>query len=67
MIAILGVAKLLGAIVFARPFGIDWKNGLMLGFAFTFYWSRVDTHRYRNTLDFAPFIALLILAVSYGF
>lgn len=66
MIAILGVAKLLGAIVLLAPVWDRLKEWAYAGFAFTFI-GAVWIHIVTGTPWIAPFIALLILAVSYGF
>jgi uncharacterized membrane protein YecN with MAPEG domain len=66
MVAILGVAKLLGAIVLLAPVWDRLKEWAYAGFSFTFI-GAVWVHIATGTPWVAPFIALLILGVSYGF
>lgn len=65
-ITILGTAKLLGAIVLLIPVWSKLKEWAYAGFAFTFI-GAVWTHLATDTPWIAPFIALLILLVSYWF
>lgn len=65
-ITILGVAKLLGAIVLVAPAGSRLKEWAYAGFLFTFIgatWSHLATH----TPFMGPLIALALLSVSYVF
>jgi uncharacterized membrane protein YphA (DoxX/SURF4 family) len=66
MVAILGVAKLLGAIVLLAPVWDRLKEWAYAGFTFTFI-GATWIHLATGTPWIAPMIALLILAVSYGF
>lgn len=63
---ILGTAKLLGAIVLLAPVWAKLKEWAYAGFAFTFI-GAVWTHLATGTPWVAPFIALVILSVSYLF
>lgn len=65
-ITLLGTAKLLGAIVLLIPIWSKLKEWAYAGFAFTFI-GAVWTHLSTGTPWLAPFIALLILSVSYWF
>ena len=65
-VLILGTAKLLGAIVLLAPVWSKLKEWAYAGFAFTFI-GAVWTHLATGTPWAAPFVALLILMVSYWF
>ncbi len=65
-VLILGTAKLLGAIVLLAPVWSRLKEWAYAGFTFTFI-GAVWTHLATGTPWIAPFIALLILSVSYWF
>lgn len=65
-VLILGSAKLLGAIVLLAPVWSKLKEWAYAGFAFTFI-GAMWTHIATSTPWIAPFIALLILSVSYWF
>jgi hypothetical protein len=65
-ITILGVAKLLGAIVLLAPAGSRLKEWAYAGFIFTFIgaiWVHIET----GTAFLGPLAFLLILAISYIF
>jgi hypothetical protein len=65
-ISILGVAKLLGAVVLLAPAGTRLKEWAYAGFIFTFIgaiWTHIATH----TPFVSPLIALIIVGVSYFF
>lgn len=62
----LGTSKLLGAIALIVPVWAKLKEWAYAGFAFTFL-GAVWTHLSTGTPWVAPFIALLILSVSYWF
>jgi len=66
MVSILGVAKLLGAVALLAPVWDRLKEWAYAGFSFTFI-GAVWIHIATGTSWVAPLIALLILAVSYGF
>lgn len=66
MVAILGVAKLLGAIVLLAPVWDRLKEWAYAGFAFTFI-GATWIHLATGTPWMAPLIALAVLLVSYGF
>ena len=65
-VTILGTAKLLGAIVLLVPVWSGLKEWAYAGFTFTFI-GAVWTHLATSTSWIAPFIALLILMISYLF
>lgn len=65
-VLLLGTAKLLGAIALVLPLWSKVKEWAYAGFAFTFL-GAVWTHLATGTPWIAPFIALLILTVSYAF
>lgn len=65
-ISILGVAKLLGAIVLLAPAGVRLKEWAYAGFIFVFV-GAVWVHIATGTPWFSPLIFLSILAVSYLF
>jgi hypothetical protein len=65
-VLILGTAKLLGAFALVLPLWSKVKEWAYAGFAFTFI-GAVWTHLATSTPWMAPFVALLILAVSYWF
>jgi hypothetical protein len=65
-VSILGVAKLLGAIVLVTPAGNRLKEWAYAGFIFTFLgaiWVHIET----GTAFMGPLAFLLVLAVSYFF
>jgi hypothetical protein len=66
MVGILGVAKLLGALVLILPVWDRVKEWSYAGFAFVFI-GAVWTHIATNTAWIAPLIFLVILGVSYYF
>jgi len=65
-VSILGTAKLLGAVVLLLPVWNKLKEWAYAGFTFTFI-GAICTHVATDTPWIAPFIALLILSVSYWF
>jgi len=65
-ISILGVAKLLGAIVLVAPAGTRLKEWAYAGFIFTFV-GAMWVHLVTGTPWISPFIFLVVLAVSYLF
>lgn len=65
-ISILGVGKLLGAIVLVAPAGTRLKEWAYAGFVFTFI-GAIWTHFATGTPWVSPFIFLVVLAVSYLF
>jgi hypothetical protein len=65
-VSILGVAKLLGAIVLVAPAGSRLKEWAYAGFIFTFLgaiWVHIET----GTPFAGPLVFLLVLGVSYLF
>lgn len=66
LVAILGTAKLLGALVLVAPVWKKLKEWAYAGFAFTFI-GAVWVHLATGTPWVAPAVALFILMVSYGF
>ncbi|HMJ70450.1 MAG TPA: DoxX family protein [Cyclobacteriaceae bacterium] len=65
-ISILGVAKLLGAVVLVAPAGTRLKEWAYAGFIFTFVgatWTHLATH----TPFVGPVVFLVVLGVSYFF
>jgi len=66
LVTLLGTAKLLGVIVLIAPVWDKLKEWAYAGFAFVFL-GAIWTHIATGTPWVAPFIALLILLVSYGF
>lgn len=65
-VTILGTAKLLGAIVLVVPAWSKLKEWAYAGFAFTFI-GAIWTHLATTTPWIAPFVALIILMISYLF
>ena len=65
-VTILGVAKLLGAIVLVAPVGRTLKEWAYAGFIFIFI-GATWTHIVTSTPFFMPVILLAILSVSYLF
>lgn len=65
-VGLLGMAKLLGAIVLIVPAWDRLKEWSYAGFAFTFI-GAVWTHVATGTPWVAPFVFLVILAISYVF
>jgi hypothetical protein len=65
-VTILGVAKLLGAIVLVAPAGTRLKEWAYAGFLFTFI-GAVWVHLETGTAFAGPLVFLIILAVSYVF
>lgn len=65
-VTLLGIAKLLGAIALVVPIWSKLKEWAYAGFAFTFI-GAIWTHVATNTPWMAPFIALVLLAVSYWY
>lgn len=65
-VLLLGTAKLLGAVALLVPIWNTIKEWAYAGFAFTFI-GAVWTHLATGTPWVAPFIALVILSVSYWF
>jgi len=63
-ITILGVAKLLGAIVLVIPVNSHLKDWAYAGFAFTFI-GATWTHIATSTPWFMPIIFLVVLGISY--
>jgi uncharacterized membrane protein YphA (DoxX/SURF4 family) len=63
-VMLLGTAKLLGAIALVIPLWDKVKEWAYAGFAFTFI-GAIWTHASTDTPWTAPFIALIILSVSY--
>lgn len=64
LVMLLGTAKLIGAVLLLAPVAARFKEWTYAGFLFTFggaVWAHVAT----STPWFAPFIFLMILAVSY--
>ena len=66
LVLVLGVAKLLGAIVLLFPVWDRLKEWAYAGFTFVFL-GAAYTHIATGTPWLAPLIALAILFVSYGF
>jgi hypothetical protein len=66
LVGMLGMAKLLGAVVLVVPVWNQLKEWSYAGFAFVFI-GAVWTHVATGTPWIAPLIFLLILAVSYFF
>lgn len=66
LVAVLGVAKLLGAIVLLAPVWDKLKEWAYAGFTFVFL-GAAWTHIATGTPWLAPLVALLILLVSYAF
>ena len=66
LVTLLGTAKLLGAIALIAPVWDRVKEWAYAGFAFVFL-GAIWTHIATGTPWVAPFIALIILMVSYGF
>ena len=66
MVSLLGIAKLLGAITLVTPVGRELKEWAYAGFAFTII-GAVWTHLATGTPWIAPFLFLILLAVSYAF
>jgi uncharacterized membrane protein YphA (DoxX/SURF4 family) len=66
LVIVLGVAKGLGAIALLAPVWARLKEWAYAGFTFTFL-GAVWTHIATGTPWVAPFVALLILSVSYVF
>jgi hypothetical protein len=65
-VGLLGMAKLLGAVVLIVPVWERLKEWSYAGFAFTFI-GAVWTHISTGTPWVAPFVFLVILAISYVF
>lgn len=65
-ISILGVAKLLGAIILLVPAGTTLKEWAYAGFIFTFV-GATWTHLATNTPFVSPLVFLVVLGVSYFF
>jgi hypothetical protein len=65
-VTLLGVAKLLGAVVLLIPVWTTLKEWAYAGFAFTFA-GAVWTHIATGTPWMAPVFFILLLAVSYVF
>ena len=65
-VTLLGTAKLLGSIALLAPIWHKLKEWAYAGFAFTFI-GAIWTHVSTSTPWFAPFIALILLSVSYWF
>ncbi|HZY79305.1 MAG TPA: DoxX family protein [Cyclobacteriaceae bacterium] len=65
-ISILGVAKLLGAVVLLAPAGTRLKEWAYAGFIFVFI-GAIWTHVVTSTPFVSPLIFLLVLGVSYFF
>ena len=65
-VTLLGIAKLLGAIALVAPIWNKVKEWAYAGFAFTFI-GAIWTHVATSTPWMAPFIALVLLAVSYWY
>jgi len=65
-ISILGVAKLLGAIVLIAPAGTRLKEWAYAGFIFVFI-GAVWVHLVTGTPWITPFMFLVVLGVSYLF
>jgi len=65
-VMLLGVAKLLGAIVLITPVWSELKEWAYAGFAFTFA-GAIWTHLATGTPWMAPLLFLLVLAISYVF
>ena len=65
-ISILGVAKLLGAIVLVAPAGSRLKEWAYAGFIFTFI-GAIWVHLATGTPFIGPLVFLVVLGVSYFF
>jgi hypothetical protein len=65
-VSILGVAKLLGAIVLLAPAGTTLKEWAYAGFIFTFI-GAIWTHIETSTPFVGPLVFLVVLGVSYFF
>lgn len=65
-VTLLGIAKLLGSIALVVPVWSKLKEWAYAGFAFTFI-GAIWTHVATSTPWMAPFIALVLLSVSYWF
>lgn len=65
-VSILGVAKLLGAIVLLAPTGTTLKEWAYAGFIFTFI-GAIWTHVVTGTPFVGPLAFLVVLGVSYFF
>lgn len=65
-VSILGVAKLLGAIVLLAPAGTRLKEWAYAGFIFVFV-GAIWTHLVTNTPFISPLVFLIVLGVSYFF
>jgi hypothetical protein len=65
-VALLGVAKLLGAIALLAPLGSHVKEWAYAGFGFTFV-GAIWTHVATGTPWIAPLVFLAILSISYVF
>ena len=65
-VTLLGVAKLLGSIALITPIWYKLKEWAYAGFAFTFI-GAIWTHISTSTPWIAPFIALILLSISYWF
>jgi hypothetical protein len=65
-ISILGVAKLLGAVVLVAPAGTTLKEWAYAGFIFTFI-GAIWTHVATSTPFVGPLVFLVVLGVSYFF
>lgn len=66
LVTLLGVAKLCGAVVLVAPVSEKLKEWAYAGFAFTFL-GAIWTHIATGTPWVAPFVFLVVLAVSYVF
>lgn len=65
-ISILGVAKLLGAVILLAPAGTTLKEWAYAGFIFTFI-GAIWTHLATHTPFISPLMFLIVLGVSYFF
>jgi hypothetical protein len=66
LMGVLGIAKLLGAVVLLAPVWDNLKEWAYAGFAFVFI-GATWTHVATQTPWVTPLVFLLILGISYGF